>query len=178
MTLHTVDFASQRSSQLDGMSQAACQVEQDNTYPWNQAIRYKACPFHCVCDIYISSLCLSLYLLSACLSASRCLCLAGSACLQILAPADLDMPSFQAGSSAASRQTRQLPHSLKLPHDLFLAPSVTLSSRACVVSEVSSASGAPWQAPIDPGLPENSLQYFANFVCSHNAKGFRAALNR
>lgn len=105
--------------------------------------------------------------------------LSGSACLQTSAPADLDMPSSQAGSSAASRQTRQLPHSLKTPHNLFLAPCVTLSSQACVGhSEFSSASGAPWQAPIDPGLPEDSLQYFANFVCSHDAKGFRAALNR
>ncbi|KAL0044725.1 hypothetical protein WJX82_006937 [Trebouxia sp. C0006] len=78
--------------------------------------------------------------------------LSGSACLHTSAPADLDRPSFQAGSSAASRQTRQLPHSLQKTQTN--------------------------QAPIGPKPPEDSLQYFANFVCSHDAKGFRAALNR
>ncbi|DBB14895.1 TPA: hypothetical protein ACH3X3_004496 [Trebouxia sp. C0006] len=103
----------------------------------------------------------------------------GSACLHTSAPADLDRPSFQAGSSAASRQTRQLPHSLqKTQTNQVPAPGVALPCQACVASKVSSASDAPWQAPIGPKPPEDSLQYFANFVCSHDAKGFRAALNR
>ncbi|DBB01940.1 TPA: hypothetical protein ACH3X1_000530 [Trebouxia sp. C0004] len=104
--------------------------------------------------------------------------LSGSACLHTSAPADVDTPPSQADSSTASRQTRQLPHSLKTQFNQVPVPCVTLSSQACVISKSSSASDAPWQAPIGPKLPEDSLQYFANFVCSHDAKGFRAALNR
>lgn len=130
-------------------------------------------------DIYISNLHLSLDVLSACLSASRCLCLAGSACLHTSAPADLDSPSFQADSSAASRQTRQLPHSLqKTQINSVPAPVVALLSQARVANKSSSASDAPLQVLSDPKLPEDSLHYFANFVCSHDAKGFRAALDR
>ncbi|KAA6419627.1 MAG: 5 exonuclease Apollo-like [Trebouxia sp. A1-2] len=105
--------------------------------------------------------------------------LSGSACLHTSLPADVDTPSSLVDSSAASRQTRQLPYSLqKTQLNRVPTPYVTISSQACVASTSSSASDAPWQAPTDPKLPEDSLQYFANFACSHDAKGFRAALNR
>lgn len=43
-----VECVLQCSSQLDGVWEAACQIEQDNTYAWNQAIRYRACSLHCI----------------------------------------------------------------------------------------------------------------------------------